>query len=310
MHFAQLPFRPAASLLVSLAATTLLAATPAPAPAPTPSPDPAAEKLFASARAAWARATLPPFVRYAALVRYQHGSHVVDTWWEAFFRSSDDRLLLNRLHDAQLENRRNRGIAFSIFGFQVADTNGDAEPIRIDDPRFSPDDAFGVRSRAAAVSLPDISSTPLPGASSLPQLGRVEATNRTYRITLVGTETVGNAQGTHLHLEPIDDPRENRLRDLWIDPATGRTLRVRVAGILRGKPYDGVPWRIDYVSIDGANVIQQIVAEAPLKFGVDTVIPKYEFDFVDYRFSATAPPFTFEPEGARPIGAPRGFGGP
>ena len=86
----------------------------------------------------------------------------------------------------------------------------------------------------------------------------------------------------------------NRLRDLWLDPATYQTVQTNVQGILSGKPYDGVLWTIRYVQVDGREYVQQIVADEPLHFGIDTTLPKFEFDFVDYHFPADVPKFTFD----------------
>ncbi len=272
----------------------LLGAVAAPGPSPTPVPDAAAERLYSQARAAWRDPSPPPYVRYGALVRYQHGKHVVDTWWDAVYRTSDGAMTLNEVHDAAAENHRLRGVPFSIFGFQVFDTNPDAEPIRIDEPQIAPIETFGVRSHVtldpnAQPSAPAPLSTGL-----LRQISHIVANTRVYQVTLVGTETIAGAPAQHLSLVPLSDPGANRLRDLWIDPATYRTVQLRVQGLLQGKPYNGISWTVHYVLVDGHNYLQQIVADEPLRFGFETIIPKYEFDFVDYHFPTSEPVGTFD----------------
>jgi hypothetical protein len=42
------------------------------------------------------------------------------------------------------------------------------------------------------------------------------------------------------------------------------------------------------------NYLQQVVADAPLRFGFDTVIPKFEIDLVDYHFPTDVPKYTFD----------------
>ncbi len=272
----------------------LLGAAAAPAASPTPVPDAAGERIFAQARAAWRDPSPPPYVRYGALVRYQHGKHVVDTWWDAVYRSSDGAIALNQLHDAAAENRRLRGVPFSIFGFQVFDTNPDAEPIRIDAPQIAPIETFGVRSHVTLE--PDAQpSTPAPLSTGLlRQISHIVASTRVYQVRLVGTETIAGAPAEHLSLVPLSDPAANRLRDLWVDPQTDRTVQLRIQGLFQGKPYNAIAWTVRYVLIDGHNYLQQIVADEPLRFGFETVIPKYEFDFVDYHFPTSEPQGTFD----------------
>ncbi|GAC1308196.1 MAG: hypothetical protein NVSMB19_21340 [Vulcanimicrobiaceae bacterium] len=300
--------------MLALLGASPAAAAPQPAPAPsaTPVPNPAAERAFARAREVWRARTDVPYVRYGALVRYLHNGHVFDTWWDANYRSGDGALALARLHDADEENHRLRGVPFSIFGLKIFDTNRDAEPIRLDQPRIDPASSFGVLNRFGTTIVPRAApSTPprSPGDGTLPdftlrpkvsptpelrEISRVEASTREYAIDIGGTETIAGVAALHLTLVPLRDPKVNRLRDLWLDPATFRTLQTRVQGLLNGKPYDGVPWTVKYVVVDGRQYIQQIVADEPLKFGLDTTIPKLEFDFVDYHFPADVPKFTFE----------------
>ncbi len=109
----------------------------------------------------------------------------------------------------------------------------------------------------------------------------------------MGTDTIAGAPALHLKLTPLRDPETNRLRDVWVDPATYRTVQLNVQGLLGGKPYDGVEWTVHYVLLEGRNYVQQIVADAPLRFGLDTTVPKFEFDFVDYHFPKQVPRFTF-----------------
>ncbi|MBD5656918.1 MAG: hypothetical protein IAI50_17315 [Candidatus Eremiobacteraeota bacterium] len=294
-------------LAVACAAlVSLLGAAPvaAPSPSPTPSPDAEAERIFSRARAVWRDRTDVPYVRYGALVRYLHDGHVFDNWWDAYFRSSAGALSLQRLVDIDEEKHRLRGIPFSIFGVKIFDTNKDSEPIRLDEPRIDPGSSFGMVTREFAAAPPSASPTlqpftfpsavPNPQETTLREITRVEATARDYRVTRVGEETVAGQQAMHLHLEPLREPYVNRLRDLWIDDATYRTVQLNVQGLLNGKPYDGVLWTVHYVIVDGRQYVQQIVADQPLRFGIDTTLPKFEFDFVDFHFLDSVPKFTFD----------------
>jgi hypothetical protein len=280
-----------------------------PSPTPTPSPNPAAERIFARARDAWRGQSGVPYLRYGALVRYLHNGHVFDNWWDAYYRSRDGALSLEPLHDIAEEKHRLGGVPFSIFGFTFFDTNPDAEPIRLDQPRIDPVSSFGILTRGVLgrSSLPASHPTPAPSASpngsaspapqpsdAFREIAHVEANTRDYQIELAGTERVVGVPALHLTLTPLREPEANRLRDLWVDPATYRTVQLNVQGLLGGKPYDGVEWTVRYVLLNGHNYVQQIVADAPLHFGLDTSVPKFEFDFVDYHFPSEVPQFTFD----------------
>jgi hypothetical protein len=292
------------ALLCFLGCVTIAVGQAAPGPAPTPTATPTidaqAERLFAQAKDAWRARTDVPYVRYGALIRYLHNGHVFDNWWDTTARSSDGQLDLVRLVDADEDRRRLAGIPFSIFGIKIFDTNRDAEPIRLDEPNILPSASFGIVVRAGAApetpSPEDLEQDASPDPQStdyLRTITRVEAI-RDYRITLVGTEQLRDGPALHLKLEPLRYPRLNRLRDLWMDPQTHRTMQLNVQGILNGQPYDGILWTVHYVELEGRNYLQQVVADEPLRFGLDTIIPKFEIDFVDYHFPADVPKYTFD----------------
>ena len=281
-------------LVVSLMGAAWCALAAAPAPAPTPSPDAEAERIFARTRAVWAARGDVPYVRYGALVRYEHQGRVFDSWWDAYFRTSDGALALQRLVDPEEERHRLGGVPFSIFGYKFFDTNPDAEPIRLDEPRIEPVSSFGVLTRLAAAPQPsEPPFAPSPDAA-LREIGRVVSAEREYQVELAGIETVRGVQAYHLRLRPLHDPKESRLRDVWVEVATGQTVALNVQGLLNGKPYDGVQWSVGYVPVAGRYYVQQIVAAAPLVFGFDVTIPRLEYDFVDFRFPSTIPQYTFE----------------
>jgi hypothetical protein len=281
--------------LVGACAVLLALLAEAPAPSPSPSSDPQAERLFSAARAVWRARTDVPYVRYGALIRYLHKGHVFDNWWDAYYRSSDGAISLMPLLDIDEQHRRLGGVPFSIFGITIFDTNPDAEPIRLDEPRIDPASSFGILARGENEASPAPTLAPIPKESSeLREISRIEASSRDYQIELAGTDPMQGVDAIHLKLVPLHDPAINRLRDLWLDPASNRTLQLNVQGILNGKPYDSVVWTVRYVVVDGRQYLQQIIANSPLHFGLDTTIPKFEFDFVDYHFPADVPKFTFD----------------
>jgi len=266
------------------------------APSPTPSPNAAAEALFARAKAYWQARTDVPYLRYGALVRYEHNRHVFDNWWDAYERTSDKAIGLTPLIDPVENNRRIGGVPFSIFGVKIFDTNPDAEPVRLDEPRIDPTSSFGVAGSVANVAMPEpAASVPSPAASGeLREITSVAVASRAYQIELAGTERLDGVDALHLTLVPLREPAVNRLRDLWLDPTTYRTIQLNVQGILNGKPYDAVEWTVRYTLVEGREYLQQLVADEPLHFGLDTTIPRFEYDFVDYHFPPTVPQFTFD----------------
>jgi hypothetical protein len=272
----------------------------APAPSPTPSPNAAADALFARAKEYWRARTDVPYLRYGALIRYEHDRHVFDNWWDAYERTSDKAIGLTPLLDAAENNRRLGGVPFSIFGVKIFDTNADAEPIRIDEPRIDPTSSFGVLGRGNGGTLlaPQQLGVGVVPESSPPgelrEITSVEVSARAYQIEIAGTEQLGGADAIHLTFVPLRDPETNRLRDLWLDPETGRTIQETVQGILDSKPYNAIKWTVRYVLVDGREYVQQLIADEPLHFGFETTIPKFEYDFVDYHFPATVPQFTFD----------------
>ncbi|MBD5607076.1 MAG: hypothetical protein IAI48_18625 [Candidatus Eremiobacteraeota bacterium] len=285
--------------ILALATATFATASPAagaaPATGPTaePTPNAAAEALFAKARTYWRTRTDVPYLRYGALVRYLHNGHVFDNWWDAYERTADKAIGLQPLVDPVENNRRIAGVPFSIFGIKVFDTNRDAEPIRVGEPRIDPTSSFGVTGRSVSLATP---APPVPATTDpqLREIGSVAASVRAYDIEIAGTEHVDDVDTTHLTFVPLRDPGVNRIRDLWLDPQTGRPVRMVVQGILSGKPYDEVPWTIRYTLVDGREYVQQLIADEPLKFGFEATVSKFEFDFVDFHFPSEAPQFTFD----------------
>ena len=292
-----------------LTAAALAASAPAlvgarPRPLPTASvlpPDPEAERLLGAAREWWRNRTDVPYVNYGALIRYRRGSHVFDNWWNATLRTKDRALRLERIPIPADEAKRLRGFPITIFGFKVADTNADAEPIRVEEPQIDPLSDFGVLSRyrskvnvnSEATPNPLAEVEPGPSATPLREIGEVRSNTRDYDVRLVGEETLRYGDAYHLRLTPLRDPAVFRLRDLWIAKDDYATMQMTIAGIFHGKPYDSVRWTISYVPIESHWYVQQVRA-ANLHFGLNVEIEAMEFDFVDFHFPKDVPQFTFD----------------
>jgi hypothetical protein len=273
--------------------------TPEPGPTPIPTPDAEAERLFGLTKEWWRGRKDAPYLSYGALIRYKSGPHVFDNWWNATFRTSDRAIKLERIPIPDDEAKRLRGFPITIFGFKIADTNADAEPIRVEVPQIDPTSDFGIVSKIRSNVTVSAEPTdnpllePSPGATGLREIGQVEVALRDYDVRLVGEETLRDGDTYHLKLTPLRDPGTNRLRDIWMHKETSATLQLNVGGIFNGLPYDRLVWTVLYVQLGDRWYVQQ-VRTGNMHFGLDTNIDAMEFDFVDFRFPADVPAFTFD----------------
>jgi hypothetical protein len=291
----------AGSLALAAGATMLGAGRPRPTPTPIPSPDPVAERMFTRAKEWWRTRKDVPYLEYGALIRYKHAGHVIDNWWEATFRTSDNALHIERLIVPEDEAKRLRGFPITIFGFRVFDTNPDAEVVHVQEPLIEPTSNFGVltryQSRVTVSAEPTENPLllPEPSATALRVIGNVEVSTRDYDVRLVGEESLRYGDAYHLTLTPLRDPRLYRLRDLWLDKTTYATTQLTVDGIYNGRPYDAVRWTVHYVPLGGQWYVQQIRGDnLHFGFGLEIVLEAMEIDFVDYHFPTTVPKQTFE----------------
>jgi hypothetical protein len=279
----------------------VLGARPLPTATPLPPPDPEADRIFGAARAWWETRADVPYLTYGALIRYRHGGHIFDNWWNATLRTKDHALHLERIAIPADEAKRLKGFPITIFGFKIADTNADAEPIRVELPSIDPISDFGVLSRYRSNVSVNSDATPNPldepepkaTAGDLKEIGVVQAYTRDYDVRLAGVETLHYGDAYHLRLIPLRDPAVFRLRDLWIAKSDYATMQMAVDGIFHGKPYDAVRWTVSYVPIESHWYLQQVRA-TNLKFGFDLRIDAMEFDFVDYHFPTDVPQYTFD----------------
>jgi len=315
-----------AVVLVTIPTVALLGVAPAIAPLSpaAAAPEPAAEAIFARAKSAWHTAPSEPFVRFNLLERYTWRNRPHDEWWAGAFRASDGALALHRTVTTTSDAPRLRGTSIGVnvdFHRSPAhvdnlETSASADAFPVLDPLIPPDDAFGLvpgASRAVlagpvpvtpepdvrlAASPPPAASTPFvvtPGPSEAPlrEIVRVEAVARDYRIALAGREPVRGIDAYHLTLVPLREPGRYRLRDVWVAVADAQTLRLSIAGLFTGKPYDGARWTVDYVAEGGRPYLQQIKTTDTLRFGADRSVPGLEYDFVQYAFPQAIAPWEF-----------------
>jgi len=277
--------------------------------------DASPDAIFARAKDAWRSRAEAPFVTFDLRERYDWRGAIHDNWWHASYRDTDRALALARLVVPSDEAQRLRGSPIALdfhwhHGTGRADsldTNKDADAFPVLDPLIEPNASFGLRARdpkpelAGASTLAPAPPSPVPqaltgtaGDASLRELARVEAVARDYTIASAGIERVRGADSYHLTLTPLRAPKINRLRDLWVDARTFATLRLAVAGLFDGKPYEDARWLVTYVDFGGRPYVQQIRTDETLRFGLDRFVAGLAYDFVGYGFPATLPPLTFE----------------
>jgi hypothetical protein len=291
---------------------------------------PSAEAIFGRAKGVWRGREEAPYVRYNLLERYTWRKHVHENWWRGAYRERDRALSLQRVIEPGEEAARLRGMSIGInlnvhhggMHTDSVDTNADADAFPILDPLIDPNASFGLARSDAEPSLsgakpygvalsatvapaplptpseaPDgalLAAAPDPSETPLRELARVEAVTRDYTIALAGMERVHDQDAYHLTLVPLRQPRTYRLRDLWVATKTYETLRLDVDGLFGGRPYEDARWSVTFVDFNGLAYVQQIRAEATLRFGLDRYVDDLEYDFVEYAFPQTMSPLEFE----------------
>ena len=254
-----------------------------------------ADSLFSHAKEAWRARTEAPFVSYAVRARYGFHNHTYDDWFQLVYRASDGALSVHPILIPGETDRKERGVPVYLFGLKIFDTNPDADPITMREPAIAPAFTFGLVPHAFLPFVPPAPGdpTPEPEQARLREIGRVIASNREYRVIFKGVDRLRYGEAYHLGLEPLRDPEVNRLRDVWIAKDSYLLMRERVAGIFDSRPYDRASWTVEFVPVDGRTYIQQVRTDDDLHFGIER-IAHMQLDFVDYRFPADVPAYTFE----------------
>jgi len=111
-----------------------------------------------------------------------------------------------------------------------------------------------------------VAASPPPSNGGLHEIADIKVFKRDYTITFVGTDAVQGHACYHLALLPTRSPHDYRLRDIWIDRATGATRKLREAINFKNGPGTDVPWTITFARIDGAQYVARERADAPMSY--------------------------------------------
>jgi hypothetical protein len=106
---------------------------------------------------------------------------------------------------------------------------------------------FGLRYRGprAAASSPEADG-------SLRVIAIVSSGSPDYSVSLIDAPLLGGVPTYHLGLTPLREPKDNRLRELWIGSSDYLPRKAIVAGNFTLAPLVDVPWTVDFSVLNGA----------------------------------------------------------
>ncbi|HEY3676188.1 MAG TPA: hypothetical protein VGK84_09375, partial [Candidatus Tumulicola sp.] len=122
-----------------------------------------------------------------------------------------------------------------------------------------------------------------PGATSIPVIAVVSSQVRNYTISLTGSQTIDGTPTDDLRFTPLRDPKNNRLRELWVGTADHLPRRAIVAGNFTVAPLTDVPWTIDFAVIAGTPYIERELAGDTLYMPHRQVVRSAQIAFEDVR---------------------------
>ncbi len=107
-------------------------------------------------------------------------------------------------------------------------------------------------------------------------IAHVFSSSSAYKISLVGTEKIGDHSDYHLSLIPTRDPHKYRLRDIWVDQKTFATDRLRTDGNFVDAGTSSVAWTVTFQHVDGAVYILRETSERPIRHWFDSIGVSFE----------------------------------
>jgi hypothetical protein len=241
---------------------------------------PAPDVAYGLARKAWSVQTAPAAVDYVVLVRLRNGEKPTAIHYRGEEDLAADTIHVDRFSDEEVATPYVPrginvvvGLSVSLGSKAVGQTPSRPSAAAggillsrpepsfdlLGTPHLSATYAFGIK------QLPETPAGPA-GSSALKTIGKVSVVSRTYSIRC-DTELTPDEGAVHLFLEPLRDARNNRLREMWIDPLTDHTLRIRTAGNFRDGPPLHCDWSITFTTIGGVTYIDKEVALGPLDYG-------------------------------------------
>jgi hypothetical protein len=266
-----------------------------------PNPD----QIFARARDVWAQQQYPPYLTYTVTVDVSERGVEKTKHYHLAYDVAQDHIDVNPISDEEqaapptpsgfiihLQPRRQGRL---LFDKKVGNPGEAVDYLGV--PLISPTYDFGMSRHASAQGRNDDAivaqirkqfNDPMPAskaqelASSGPMkaIALVTSHVQDYRVKLAGIETVQGTPSYHLQLQPLRDPDTLRLRDVWVDTQTFRTVQLISDGNFAQK---GVPWLITFADDNGAQVISTETALAPVGVGM------HRYEHASVSFGSIAP---------------------
>jgi hypothetical protein len=263
--------------------------------------------IFERARAAWMAQRYPNALAYTITVTADGPEQAGQRHYHAYWSAIDDRVYVKPpVSDEQLGNPYKPSAGVNFMGWNIG---GPREGTGVKDfigvPLLSPNYSFGLAhytpptdlTRAQIVEqirreyndpAPD-KVAQLEQRDGLKTIAVVTSSARAYRITLVGVEPDGSGRDYHLALQPIHNPLDYRLRDLWIDTGTYAVRRARIGANFTDTATQGVPWLVRFQQAGGVTYIADEHAESEIVGYHGPMYSSYSVKF-DVTPNAVIPP--------------------
>lgn len=249
-------------------------------------------QIYDRARAVWRTQTYPGDVQYRTTVRVSEGDKVEQEHFNGEASATGGIRVAGVSEEEQAAPHRATGINFKFnvefswnrnAGGSTGDLKMDAHrkessPDYLGVPMLSPEYSFGLGSLDEPAAAPHAEASP---KGTLHTIVTVNAYDRAYAITDLGTEALGGFEVHHLRLRPLRDPAKYRLRDLWIDVYTYQVLKLVTQGNFTDAPMNAVPWEVTFQNVGGVMYVDTETAEAPLSFRGDRTFTKAAISFSD-----------------------------
>ncbi len=246
--------------------------------------------IFARARAVWSAQHYPQYLSYTIAVHVTEHGVDKSKHYHLTYDAQNEAIDVNPVSDEEhaappvvtgfiwhLQPRRQGRV---LFDKKVGNPGEAVDYLGV--PKLAPTYSFGLKAHAGTESgrdddaliaqirqefndpMPSAKDKELTSQGKLKSIASVTSRARAYTIRLFGIEPVAGRDCYHLSLQPNGDPKQRRLREVWVDTQTFETHQLVNAGNFTGSV---VPWLVTFENINGATYIAQEVAQAPVGVG-------------------------------------------
>lgn len=242
--------------------------------------------LFSRTQAYWVSQHYPARLLYTVVVRVTEAGTLKVERYTSGLDATTGTVLFNPISDYEeahphVPHGINIGIPFVRIGRPEPPTDYLGVPMLAPNYGFGigvtplavpprpPTSAEIVREVRAEFHDPNPRAIPSPSPDASPalkQIALVVTRTRDYAIAFAGTQLLDGAPADHLTLRPLRDPQRFRLRELWVDPATGAPRKLIEALDFADGPGTTVPWSVRFVQIGGASYIARETALRPMTY--------------------------------------------